>query len=182
MQSFARSFATFPALVFASLVSAGLAHADPATDALAEVAKCADIADSSERLKCFDKASPLVKNALVPAPKAAEKRGILDWFGFSKPTPPQTAAEYGKPAPPPEAAEVTGITATVLEYARTPRGLSVFILENGQIWRQLEGDLSKVNDPAPGTPMKVTIENGFLGSYNLTIEGRNGLIKVTRLK
>jgi hypothetical protein len=30
--------------------------------------------------------------------------------------------------------------------------------------------------------MKVTIENGFLGSYNLTIEGRHGLIKVTRLK
>ena len=30
--------------------------------------------------------------------------------------------------------------------------------------------------------MKVTIENGFLGSYNLTIEGRHGLIKVTRLE
>ena len=30
--------------------------------------------------------------------------------------------------------------------------------------------------------MKVTVETGWLGSYNLTIEGRNGLIKVTRLK
>ncbi len=30
--------------------------------------------------------------------------------------------------------------------------------------------------------MKVTIEKGFLGSYNLTIEGRNGLIKVSRIK
>jgi hypothetical protein len=30
--------------------------------------------------------------------------------------------------------------------------------------------------------MKVTIETGFLGSYNLTIEDRNGLVKVSRLK
>ncbi len=70
----------------------------------------------------------------------------------------------------------------MLEFARTSRGLSVFILENGQIWRQSEGDTSVVRDPTPGTPMKVTIENGFLGSYNLTIEGRHGLIKVNRLK
>ena len=174
----------FPAFMLMSLFAAGLAHADPAQDALAEVAKCADIADSGDRLKCFDRAAPLAKGALAAPSKATtENRSFLDWFGFSKPAaPPKTADEYGKPAPPAEPQEVTGITANVLEYARTPRGLSVFILENGQIWRQSEGDTTVVRDPAPGTPMKVTIENGFLGSYNLTIQGRNGLIKVTRLK
>ena len=117
------------------------------------------------------------------AQPAGEKRSFLDWFGFSKPpAPPKTAEEFGKPAPPPDAGGVTSITSNVLEFARTSRGLSVFILENGQIWRQLEGDTSVVRDPPPGAPMKVTIENGFLGSYNLTIEGRHGLIKVTRLK
>ena len=30
--------------------------------------------------------------------------------------------------------------------------------------------------------MKVTIETGFLNSYNLTIQGQGGLIKVNRLK
>jgi hypothetical protein len=30
--------------------------------------------------------------------------------------------------------------------------------------------------------MKVTIEVGFLGSYNLTIAGRTPLIKVSRLQ
>jgi len=171
--------------IIVSLFIASLAHADPARDALAEVAKCADVADSPERLKCFDRAAALVKSALAPPSQpAAGTRSFLDWFGFSKPpAPPQTPAEYGKTAPPPTTPEgITGITANVLEYARTPRGLSVFILDNGQIWRQLEGDTSVVRDPVPGTPMKVTIENGFLGSYNLTIEGRNGLIKVTRLK
>ena len=173
-----------PAVIFTSLFIAGLAHADPAQDALTEIAKCTEIGDATDRLKCFDRAAPLAKSALAPAPKAtAEKKGFLEWFGFAKtPTPPQTADEYGKPAPPPTAEEIKGITANVLEFARTPRGLAVFILENGQIWRQLEGDTSVVRDPVPGAPMKVTIENGFLGSYNLTIEGRNGLIKVTRLK
>jgi hypothetical protein len=177
-----RLTAILPAILFTSLFVAGLAHADPAQDALAEVAKCADIGDSSDRLKCFDKAASAAKGALaVTATKAAEKKGLLEWFGFSKAqTPPQTVDEYGKPAPPPPPEEVKGITANVVEYARTPRGLSVFILENGQIWKQSEGDTTVVRDPP--SPMKVTIENGFLGSYNLIIEGRNGLIKVTRLK
>ena len=39
-----------------------------ARDALEEIAKCAEIADSAERLKCYDAAAPRVKNALtVPA-------------------------------------------------------------------------------------------------------------------
>ena len=170
--------------ILVSLFMAAQANADPARDALAEVAKCADVTDSTERLKCFDRAAALAKTALTPSPQpAAEKRSFLDWFGFSKPATPKTAEEYGKSAPPPDADGVTSITSSVIEFARTSRGLSVFFLENGQIWRQLEGDTSVVRDPAPGTPMKVTIENGFLGSYNLTIEGgRQGLIKVTRLK
>ena len=38
-----------------------------------------------------------------------------------------------------DAEGITSITSNVLEFARTPRGLSVFILENGQIWRQVGG-------------------------------------------
>jgi hypothetical protein len=70
----------------------------------------------------------------------------------------------------------------VLEFAKTARGKAVFILQNGQVWRQLDADSTDVLAPPPGKPMKVTIELGFLESYNLTIEGRNALIKVTRLK
>lgn len=170
--------------VLVSLFMAGQASADPARDALAEVAKCADVTDSTDRLKCFDRAAALAKTALAPSSQpAAEKRSFLDWFGFSKPpSPPKTVEEYGKPAPTADADGITSVTSSVLEFARTSRGLSVFILENGQIWRQSEGDTSVVRDPPAGQPMKVTIENGFLGSYNLTIEGRHGLIKVTRLK
>ncbi len=173
----------FPAAIFLVLLFSVPANADPALDALTEVAKCADVTDGAERLKCYDRAAPLAKGAIAPASKAAtEKKGFLDWFGFSKPATPQTADEYGKKAPPPTPEEIKGITASVIEFARTPHGEALFILANGQVWRQLTGDTSVVRDPAPGTPMTVTIENGFLGSYNLTTDWQKGLIKVTRLK
>src|SRR4030095_11982486 len=113
-----------PAILFTSLLVAGLAHADPAQDALAEVAKCADIGDSGERLKCFDKAALLAKSVAksaleAPAAQAAPKeRSFLEWFGSSKPPPPQTVENFGKPPPPPTPEEISGITANVLEYAR----------------------------------------------------------------
>jgi len=165
-----------------SVLVAGPAHADTAQDALSEIAKCADIADSSERLKCFDAAVPRAKSALAEQ-QAKEKRGILDWFGFSRPRKPVTKPEeFGKPQPPSPPGEITQITSNVLEFATTPRGKAVFILENGQVWRQLDSDDSRVLEPLPGKPMKVTIDIGFLESYNLTIDGRKGLIKVRRLK
>src|SRR6267143_4774409 len=136
---------------------AGPAHADRAGDALSEFARCAGIALPAERLKCFDTAVQGLAN------------------------PPAKAEGFGKP-PPPRPDEVTQIGATVLELAKTARGRAVFILDNGQTWRQIDGDDTDVREPPPGKTMKVTIATGIFNSYNLTIEGRNGLIKVRRLK
>jgi hypothetical protein len=136
---------------------AGPAHADRAGDALSELTRCAGIEQSAERLKCFDTAAQALANPLAKAE------------GFGKP-------------PPPRADEVSQIRAAVLELAKTARGRAVFILDNGQTWRQIDGDGTDVREPPPGKTMKVTIATGFLNSYDLTIEGRNGLIKVRRLK
>jgi hypothetical protein len=133
------------------------AHGQAARDASAQFAQCASIADPSERLKCFDTAAQGLAN---PPPKAE---------GFGKP-------------PPPRPDEITQISATVLELAKTARGRAVFILDNGQTWRQIDGDDTDVREPLTGKTMKVTIATGIFNSYNLTIEGRNGLIKVRRLK
>ena len=164
------------------LFAAGAVHADPTQEALQEVVRCSGIKDPGERLKCFDAAAPRAKSALVEQ-EAKEKRGILDWFGFGRPRKPVTKPEeFGKPAPVPPGGEITQITATVIEFATTPRGKAVFILDNGQVWRQLDGDDTRVLEPDPGTPMKVTIEIGFLENYRLTIEGRRAFIRVRRLK
>lgn len=168
------------------LAASAPAHADPAQDALAEIARCADITDAAERLKCFDAAVPRVKGALAAPAPAAPAKSWLDWFGFSRPKPaPSTKPEdFGKPAPEPAPApeELNEIASPVLEFARTPRGKALFVLENGQVWRQIDSDSTVVLDPERGRQLKVKIERGFLDSYNLTIEGRNIMIKVNRIK
>ena len=167
-------------LAFISIfVVAGAARADAAGDASAEIAKCAGISDPAARLKCFDAAAPRANGA--PAAQPAGEAPRRDGFGFSAPEPVTKVEDFGKPPLPPE---ITQITATVLELARTLRGRSIFILDNGQVWRQLDGDDADVQEPQPGKAMKVAIEVGvpLLGNYNLTIEGRNGLIRVRRVK
>jgi len=162
-----------------SIFLAGAAHADSTGDASAEIAKCTGIADSAARLKCFDAAAPGAVGAF-PAQPAAEAPS-RDGFGFSPPQAATKVEDFGKPPPPPE---IIQITAAVIKLARTARGRSIFILDNGQVWRQLDGDDADVQDPRPGKTMKVTIKMGLslLGNYNLTIEGRNGLIRVHRVK
>jgi len=172
-----------PLLALLALLAAAPAHADPARDALAEVARCADIADAADRLKCFDAAMARVKSALASPEPEAPSKSLLEWFGFSRPPKPVTKPEdFGKPPAEPAPGELNEIASPVLEFAKTARGKAVFILENGQVWRQLDSDTATVLDPALGTKMTVKIERGFLGSYNLTIDGRNILVKVNRLK
>jgi len=175
-------------LLLAALLVAGPALADATRDALEALTKCADISDPAERLKCFDAAVPGARNALSPAvqpakPAKEEGGGLLEWFGFSRPPKPVTTVEqFGKPPEPAveESKELKEITSTVLEFATTPKGRAIFILDNGQVWKQLDADTTELRDVPVAT--KVLIEVGFLGSFNLTIEGRNGLIKVSRLK
>ncbi len=133
----------------------GVAGADSARDALAEVARCRALSDSAERLRCFDSAAPGANEARIPREE-----------------------DFGKP--PPRPPEVTQIAATVRDLSKTVRGRAVFVLDNGQTWRQIDGDDTQVLEPPPGTTMKVTIARGWLGGYQLSIEGRNGFVRVRR--
>jgi hypothetical protein len=171
---------------------AGAAGASPARDAMTAVAKCAEIAGTDERLQCFDAAAAGVRTVLANADAAARKQeeeggGVLAWFGFTQDGPPVTKAEDFGIAPakntrPDAPKEITEIAASVQEVAKTPLGKSIFILDNGQIWRQLDGDQTEVQHRASSGPMNVRIEKAFMGSYSLFIEGTKKMVKVRRLK
>ena len=139
------------------VIGIGLSRADSAADVLEQISRCTTIADPAARLQCFDRAAPAGKEALAPKP-----------------------ADFGKPEQRP--VELEQIVATVKELSRTARGRALFVLDNGQTWRQLDADDAQVAEPAAGRAMKVTIARGFLGNYTLTIEGRNGLIRVRRIE
>jgi hypothetical protein len=146
-----------PQIVSLWIIGLGLAHADAAREALDRIAECSTIADSASRLQCFDRAAPGAREALVPK-----------------------AADFGKPVLPP--VEVAQVVAGVRQLSKTVRGRAVFVLDNGQTWRQIDGDDAQVQEPPPGTALKVTIERGIFGSYHLTIDGRNELVRVRRVE
>ena len=115
-----------------------------------------------------------------PVPAEEEEGGVLSWFGLSRPnTKPE---DFGKPRVRTEPKEITELSAGVLEFAKNAYGRSIFILDNGQVWKQVDGDTTEVRDPSRGEAMKVTIETGLMGSYSLRVEGRRGIVKVRRVK
>lgn len=171
------------------------AHADPARDALTRIAKCADIAGAVERLQCYDEAAAEAKTAMsAPAAAAPQQQaaveekdeggGVLEWFGLESKKPVTKPEEFGKPPAPVASGpkEITEISSDVLELAKNAYGRSVFVLSNGQVWKQIDGDTTEVRDPGKGELMKVTIEKGLFGSYSLSIDGRRGIVKVRRVK
>jgi hypothetical protein len=58
------------------------------------------------------------------------------------------------------------------------RGGTIFRLENGQVWRQLDQSryVYRVDSPV------VTISRGAFGSYRLRVEGRNRSVSVRRIE
>lgn len=179
-------------LVSIGLLSAVTANASPARDALEAVAKCAEIPATAERLQCFDAAAASAKSVLAAANKPAEPEaesegGLLSWFGFAPEEKPVTKPEDFGVTPktedrPGAPKEITEISAVVVEYAKNAHGKSLFILDNGQVWKQIDGDTSELYYREADGPMKVKIEKAFLGSFSLYVEGKSGKLKVRRVK
>lgn len=102
--------------------------------------------------------------------------------------PEQFGAEDLAPPPPPpgqpapaEPQALDSITATVAEYTFSPFGKFLVILDNGQIWQQLQNDTGLAHF-SKGHKNTVTIDRGVMGSYNLLINDSSATFKVKRLK
>jgi len=166
-------------------------------DVVEQIAKCSDIATAIERLDCYDTAARAAKTVVSMEPEVTqppsrqasattesqddEEGGLLSWFGLSQPT--TKPEDFGKPPPAQSRPkEVTEISANVLEMAKNVYGRAVFVLDNGQVWKQVDGDQGRVDEPKRGETMRVTIEKALFGSYALKVEGRRGIVKVRRLR
>ncbi|HTT85195.1 MAG TPA: hypothetical protein VMF67_17090 [Rhizomicrobium sp.] len=191
------------AFTLAAVAGACPAFAAPAPqDLLEAVGHCAGIADDHARLACYDSLAPRVKDALAVPPAALpgnrppnvdEQRS---WFGFdlgdlfnAAPAQQTTPAQFGSDKLPEThakeetaAVSVDSITAGVSDVAYTPFGKFIVFLDNGQVWRQVEGDADHAIFRKPAKDNKVTIKRGFIGSYNLTLNDSDKMYKVTRVK
>ena len=195
------------ALVVAIVMLPAAAHSGASDELVAGVAKCATVPDNSARLACYDALAPQLKAAQSqPAPPVAptpptETADSRPWydpgrifgtspaqqtrpeqFGAENLTPPKPPPpKPGEAPPPPEPEALESVTAKVTDFALNPYGRFVVFLDNGQVWRQLEGDTDRARFRKDGGDT-VVISRGALGSYNLVINDSGRAFKVRRVK
>ena len=197
------------AAIAAMVLVPALASAGPRDELIDGMAKCSAVADNAARLACYDALNPTVKAAQAEPPAAAPPPGTTPpaqtadntpWydpfhvFGTSprqQVRPEQFGGENLAPPPPPpgtpaaaipqEPQALDSITAVVADYSFNPYDKFLVILDNGQIWQQLEADSGKARF-MKGEKNSVTISRGALGSYNLVVNDSSLLFKVKRLK
>jgi hypothetical protein len=90
----------------------------------------------------------------------------------------QFGSEYLAPAPG-AARPVNAIESQIQSFRFTPQHRFVLQLENGQEWKQIEGDTGQPILTSLKT-RSVTITRGALGSYNLVFSDQSGAYKVER--
>lgn len=187
----AASFMTFGAV---ALAQSGQNPANAAVSPLEPIYACANKTDPTERLACFDAAVATIrakeaKSEIVTFDKQRVEKVRREAFGFSLPSLPKLGFPAFGGAPKVEGKYQSVATAAVEEdieeqsftvvSTRESAGRVVITLENGQIWRLTEaGELNAPKRP----PYKVNIRTAAMGSFILTVEGRNKGYRVRRVE
>jgi hypothetical protein len=163
----------------ALLCFAGTVLAGPREDAAAAMARCDLIKENAAWLDCHERATAQMRAALSATPRAlppapvrpADAAAAAQRFGAENLPTPRAAARAPK-----------RLVARVREVSFSKNGYFTIGLDNGQWWRQLDGDTSYARFREPADRNIVTIEHGLFGSYNLHIRGLSQGYKVNRVR
>jgi hypothetical protein len=152
----------------------------------AQVTACLQITGMLQRLACYDRVAhtispaPVMRSNPVPKPLAsapAPAVGVVPPVAVAAP-PAGLGSERLPQAVSTNRAQQQ-LLAGVASISYDARGHFTITLDNGQVWRQLEGDTSMLTGSRIST---VRITRGALGSYDLNVVGRNATYRITRLK
>lgn len=147
---------------------------------LGKVYACADIADSAQRLACYDSAIAGLRQAENSGGLAVVNREQIEQaekeaFGLATPS-LSALAESARTAPATPAAEkpkaLERVTFPVKSVAKGPDGKYRFVMENGQEWRQIDS----IKLPAIGKgPWQAEIRKAAIGSFLLKLDDRTAV-------
>ena len=130
-------------------------------------AACAALADDAARLACFD--TTFARQQVVQAEEAqAAEVAREEVFGFR-----------GEDRQIENASEDVTVTGTVTEVLRGARSSQVLLLDNGQLWREIDGS-SLRNRVREG--WTTSISRHWSGAYEMRFEGRSGYLRVERVR
>ena len=129
--------------------------------------KCADIADPSKRLSCYDALFQENKSIKEPI-KIPEKTEVIK-------IDEQKTKDYGLEKP----KEDVSITAKIVKVNKRGNYKIYITLDNDQTWRS-------VKDIYDRTPVNkgqtVSISEGFMSGYVMKVQGKKTSLRVRRVK
>jgi hypothetical protein len=157
----------------------------------AAMASCASQSDAAARLACYDAVAARMKTAaeaVASSPPAAAVTTPAAPAVVADAPKPQTATGFGgehikDPAHDDviPAEDVEEIHAKVTAVTFAANGRFTVTLDNGQVWRQTQGETERFRFSKTGGDA-VTISRGFWHSYNLVLDDGAGPYKVVRDK
>jgi hypothetical protein len=165
-------------------------------DVLSGAVRCGGIANDRAWLDCFYGSAQPMRQQLGLPPAPPSQTALVPAMSAQMPQSerPLPKSEPAPPARPAAAASssegfwsrtlggkviVNQVAATSYSFDQT-RHITV-TLSNGQIWRQ-QDDEQSVRWNQPATHYLVTIREGALGSYNLSVPDTGGFFKVRRVR
>ena len=143
---------------------------DQRAAALDKLIACRGLADSTERLACFDRESGSFDQAeragdLVVVDRQQVQQARRALFGLSLPS--FTLLDRSASPEP-----LDRVTTTIRSARRNAADDWVFELEDGSIWRQVDSE-NLGRRPVPGSP--VLVRRGAIGTYFLSVDGARSL-------
>lgn len=125
---------------------------------------CVNISDPRARLACYDWAHRNGAAAGSPA-QTGSKPKLLHDFGWRG-----------------SDSKIKRISATVEGFSINDMGKFTVVLDNGEIWRQLNDDVGTAKFKDDLASNRVIISHGFWDSYNLKLNSTNAEFRVERVK
>ncbi len=180
------------------LVLSAPASAQSPDEAVAGVLACEAVRGTKARLRCVEAALPALRAAHPGAVALAAERGeaareaaaqeAKEDFGLS-PRQTASASDYERDAfgasdiaAEEDDDEVESIDGAAVEIGKNNRGKIFVILDNGQVWRQIDGDKSSPYFPKNVEGLPVTIRKGAMGSHFVKIGKAKDAFKANRIK
>jgi multidrug efflux pump subunit AcrA (membrane-fusion protein) len=145
---------------------------------------CARIVADAERLACFDKATAALsaEAARITAEREAESARLrqAEAAAAAAAQEAERRARFGAEGlgAAPDGSRLTELDATVAETFLDRARLLVFLLDNGQVWRQTDGTFKSLVQP--GT--QVRVKRTAMGGYMLVIPSKGRTVPVRRIR
>jgi len=133
-----------------------------ATPSVAELLACTQVADATARLSCFDQRAAALSaaGAAAATPAPVKKLTPEQKIGLTRDKVDALETGPGTPAEP----QLKNIDAAIKSVSVDANNRKVFVLDNGQVWRQSQRDPAFTVKPGD----TVHISAGALGSFFLS--------------